>query len=130
MICQILTRERSCWDDDTIQKLFKKKFIYAADLIVQYILTPRNVMKSCQLLSSNALLRTTISVPEDKNTAYSKFRSADNDLWDDTTRSGGEGHPVGARRRDAAIAHEEVWGNDVYIAHKEEDEARERGGYR
>jgi hypothetical protein len=48
-------------------------------------------MKSCQVLSSNALLRATISVPDEKNMAYSKFRTADQDLWDDATRPGDEG---------------------------------------
>jgi hypothetical protein len=81
---------RRCWNDNTIREMFKDKFVYAADLFVDYILSPRKVTQSCQL-SSDALIRATINFPEDPNTVYARFRSADADLWDDETRPGGEG---------------------------------------
>jgi hypothetical protein len=91
MVRQILTRNSGCWNDDTVKALYKDKFLYTADLIVQYILTSRNITKACQLLSSNSLIHTSIIVPEDKNTCYAKFRDADKDIFDGPTRPGDEG---------------------------------------
>ncbi|KAH3990293.1 hypothetical protein HBI88_226500 [Parastagonospora nodorum] len=82
---------KRCWDDPTIQDLYKDKFIYIADLIVQYILTPRNITQTCTVLSSNALIRATIEIPEDRTTAYAKFRAADETLWTDADGPGNEG---------------------------------------
>jgi hypothetical protein len=115
MVRQILTRNSGCWNDDTVKALYKDKFLYTADLIVQYILTSRNITKACQLLSSNSLIHTSIIVPEDKNTCYAKFREADKDIFDGPTRPGDEGilwvaasrHRVRAPKKRARQAREE-----------------------
>jgi hypothetical protein len=60
--------------------MFKDKIFYAADLVAQYILSPRNMTQSCQ--SSSYALKD-FKFPEDPNTAYVMFRSADTDLLDD-----------------------------------------------
>jgi hypothetical protein len=68
--------------------MFKDKFSYAADLVAHYILSRRNMTQSCQ--SSSYALKE-FEFPEDPNTAYAMFRSADTDLWDNETRPGDEG---------------------------------------
>jgi hypothetical protein len=45
--------------------------------IAQYILAPRNMTQSLKVMSTSSLIRGTINLAEDKVSAYSKFRSAD-----------------------------------------------------
>jgi len=63
-----------------MRNMFYEKFAYCADLIVQYILVPRRITAACVNSSTMSMLRATVKVPEERNTAYAEYRRADQDL--------------------------------------------------
>jgi hypothetical protein len=61
--------------------MFRERSVYLADVIFQYILTLRNLNASCQQLSMINVLRTSMTFPDTKSDAYSRFVNANDILW-------------------------------------------------
>jgi hypothetical protein len=61
--------------------MFRDRLVYLADVVFQYVITPRNLNIACQHLSSIDVLRTSMTFPDTKSGAYNRVVNANNILW-------------------------------------------------
>jgi hypothetical protein len=72
---------RANWLDAKINAMYRDRFVYLADCVFQYILSPTAPNTSCTKLSNDRVLRASMEWPVVKSRVYELFRDADDVLW-------------------------------------------------
>ena len=69
------------WDDAVLRSKYRKKFLWLADLVSQYILEPLKATAVCQSSATKSLVRSSLDFPDNKALAYAEFKLADSILY-------------------------------------------------
>ena len=68
------------WDDAVLRSTYRKRFVWLADLVSQYIL-PLKATAVCLSSATKSLVRSSLDFPDNKALAYAEFKLADSILY-------------------------------------------------